>query len=403
MKSQYNKIQPKSNNLKANPKVFVGLSGGVDSAVSAALLKRDGFDVTGVFIKAWTPEGYPCSWREDRRSAMRVSAVLDIPFITLDLEKEYKKEVVDYMIAEYKKGRTPNPDVMCNKEIKFGHFLKFALEQGADFVATGHYVRATREFPISNFQFPKNENSKIENLMKTENFKLKISTDLQKDQSYFLWTLTQEQLKHTLFPVGHLEKSEVRKLAGKFGLPQETRKDSQGLCFLGKIDMKEFLKDYIKPKKGDVLNKKGEVIGYHNGALFYTIGERRGFVVTKNTNKNNPLYVVAKDIVKNTITVESKIDLDKYKGSKKILPKEVVISDINWTLGEEPDFTNAYVCRIRYRQEKIGCKLTQTKNGKNKIIKVIFDKPQMGVSIGQSLVVYDGDLCLGGGVIQIEN
>ena len=400
---------------KQKPKVFVGLSGGVDSAVSAALLKRDGFDVTGVFIKAWTPEGYPCSWKEDRRSAMRVSAILDIPFITLDLEKEYKKEVVDYMIAEYKAGRTPNPDVMCNKEIKFGHFLKFALEQGADFVATGHYARVTREFPISNFQFPKNENSKIENLMKTENFKLKISTDLQKDQSYFLWTLTEEQLRHILFPVGHLEKSEVRKLAGKFGLPQETRKDSQGLCFLGKIDMKEFLSRYIPQKKGDVLlaprssnegrfkvgNKKGEVIGYHNGALFFTIGERRGFTITKNTNENNPLYVVAKDIVKNTITVESKIDLDKYKGSKNVLPKEVIISDINWILGEEPDFTKNYFCRIRYRQEKIRCKLVQTKKEKNKIIKVIFDKPQMGVSLGQSLVVYDGEVCLGGGTIEM--
>jgi tRNA-uridine 2-sulfurtransferase len=419
MKSQYKRrvtsyelrvTKEQKVNLERSPRVFVGLSGGVDSAVSAALLQNEGYDVTGVFIKAWSPEGYPCTWREDRRSAMRVAAILNIPFITLDLEKEYKKEVVDYMISEYKKGRTPNPDVMCNKEIKFGHFLKFALENGADFIATGHYARVACEFPISNFPFPKNKNSKIENLIKTENFKLKISTDLQKDQSYFLWTLTQAELKHTLFPVGHLEKSEVRKLAGKFGLPQESRKDSQGLCFLGKIDMKEFLRDYIKPQKGDVLlatkssiggrceaeDKKGKVIGYHDGAFFFTIGERHGFTITKNSPNSKPLYVVSKDLSKNTITVADKINLEKTK--EKILPKEILIEDVNWISGY-PDFSKKYKGRIRYRQELIGCSLSKSNEG----VKVIFDKPELGVSSGQSLVVYGGEVCLGGGVIKIQN
>lgn len=350
-------------------KVFVGLSGGVDSAVSAALLKKQGFEVTGVFIKAWTPEGYPCNWKEDRRSAMRAAAVLDIPFITLDLEKEYKKEVVDYMIAEYKAGLTPNPDVMCNKEIKFGHFLKFALKSGADFVATGHYAMC-------------NTNPRMHT--NDTNIKLKEGKDKNKDQSYFLWTLTQDQLKHILFPIGGLQKSEVRKLAGKFGLPQATRKDSQGLCFLGKIDMKEFLSLYIQPKKGGVLNEKGEVMGFHNGVLFFTIGERHGFTITKKTEREKPLYVIAKDASKNTITVAPKTALQNPN------PKRVslLLKDLN-IISRIP--IKKLSCRIRYRQEKIGCKY----DGK----RVILDKPQHGVSAGQSLVLYDGEICLGGGII----
>jgi len=353
-------------------KAFVGLSGGVDSAVSAALLQKEEYEVTGVFIKAWTPEGYPCTWKEDRRSAMKVAAVLDIPFITLDLEKEYKKEVVDYMIEEYKKGRTPNPDVMCNKEIKFGHFLRFALENGADFVATGHYA-----------ELSKNKEGKIT---------LSEGKDKNKDQSYFLWTLTQKQLGHILFPIGHLQKPEVRKLAQKFGLPQAARKDSQGLCFLGKIDMKEFLSRYIPHKKGNVLDKKGNVIGFHNGALFFTIGERHGFTVIKKSNKDAPLYVVGKNIENNTITVSPKID----ERQKSVSQDSVILSDINWTSGSMPDLSKKYLARTRYRQEKIRCKI---KNNQ-KEIEVFFEKPQMGISPGQSLVLYDGEICLGGGIIR---
>jgi tRNA-uridine 2-sulfurtransferase len=352
---------------KASKNVYVGLSGGVDSAVSAALLKEQGYEVTGVFIKAWTPPGYKCTWREDRRSAMRAAAVLDIPFITLDLEKEYKEKVADYMINEYKAGRTPNPDVMCNKEIKFGSFYKYAMENGADFVATGHYA----------------QNKETDN-----SHQLTEGEDNNKDQSYFLWTLTAEQLDHVLFPIGHLEKPEVRKLAKKFELPQAIRKDSQGLCFLGQVDMKEFLKDHIDENRGEVLNEKGDVIGYHPGALFFTLGERHGFTVTEKTPEDKPMYVVAKDIQRNTLTVSSQFQNTK---SQPALPAGRVtkfeVRNINWIDGEPK---TKIQCRYRYRQEKINC----TMEGNT----VNFIEPQL-ISAGQSIVFYDGEICLGGAII----
>lgn len=436
----YRNSHPVTRNSK--PRVFVGLSGGVDSAVSAALLKKDGYDVTGVFIKAWTPEGYPCNWKEDRRSAMRVAAVLDIPFITLDLEKEYKKEVVDYMIREYKEGKTPNPDVMCNKEIKFGHFLKFALDNGADFVATGHYCQTSPLAPLLDAGEGKRARKVLEKSLaratgKPEDFsersfsgplsckiKLKEGADKNKDQSYFLWTLTQDQLRHILFPIGHLQKSEVRKLAGKFGLPQETRKDSQGLCFLGKINMKEFLSKYIPQKRGEVLNAKGEKIGEHEGAILYTIGERHGFTINQKSENKTPLYVISKNIKKNTITVapiiKEKVGKDRQKSAtKKVWPNPMQSDEETRGLFKEHLFaypisatlteTNIIskipnkklYCRIRYRQEKIKCKITQQKSKQQgaPLLFVVFDEPQMGVSPGQSLVLYDGKICLGGGVI----
>ncbi len=381
------KSQSIIHNTEPLSRVFVGLSGGVDSAVSAALLKKQGFDVTGVFIKAWIPEGYSCGWKEDRRSAMRAAVVLNIPFITLDLEKEYKK-VVDYMIDEYKKGRTPNPDVMCNKEIKFGHFLKFALDNGAHFVATGHYAQ---------------------NVLRGEYYVLREGKDKNKDQSYFLWTLTQDHLKHIIFPIGHLQKSEVRNLAKKFGLPQAVRKDSQGICFLGKVEMKEFLKEYVGAQKGDVLDEKGKKIGEHEGALLYTIGERHGFRVDNKNSQSEPLFVVSKDVEKNTITVAPNIIARKKLLLKKssdllanarpdfsfsnFLSGSVNIKNLN--LINEIKSGSNLLCRIRYRQEKIKCKIEINKNE----AKVVFDEPQTGVSSGQSLVLYLGEICLGGGII----
>lgn len=354
---------------KETKKVFVGISGGVDSAVSAALLKQQGFDVTGVFIKAWSPAGYPCTWKEDRRSAMRVCAVLDIPFLTLDLEKEYKKDVVDYMIREYKVGRTPNPDVMCNKEIKFGYFLKFALSQGADFVATGHYAQLD-----TNPRMNANDT----------NTKLKEGADPNKDQSYFLWTLTRAELKHILFPIGHLQKSEVRKLALKFGLPQATRKDSQGLCFLGQIDMKEFLKEFVGTTKGDVLDLQGHKIGEHDGAVLYTLGERHGFSVLNKATESEPFYVVDKNIEKNTITVATKnqTSLDQAKSSYEL-------EQTNWVLGDIPK--DQIECRYRYRQTKIPCRVEENR--------VIFDSPEL-IASGQSIVFYLDEICLGGAIIK---
>jgi tRNA-specific 2-thiouridylase len=364
-------------------KVFVGMSGGVDSSVSAALLQKAGYDITGVFLKVWHPDWMPCEWKEERRDAMRVAAHLNIPFITIDLEKEYKKSVVDYMIAEYKAGRTPNPDVMCNKEIKFGSFLKKAKEMGADFIATGHYAQIES-------RILKVESGRVDSPPTTLHL-LTEGADKNKDQSYFLWTLTQRELKRILFPVGHLQKSEVRALARKFKLPTAEKKDSQGICFIGKVDMKEFLEHYITAKPGNLLNEKGEIIGTHSGALFYTIGQRHGFTVAKKTPDDHALYVIAKDIQKNTITVSKKMGEHNLHITKK-----VNLEALNWVSGQNN--SKKLTARIRYRQEHQPCKLLTKELGQNAAVE--FTVPQQGVSPGQSVVIYDGEVCLGGGIIK---
>jgi len=349
------------------------MSGGVDSSVSAALLKKEGYEVVGVFIRAWEPEipGFVCTWREDRREAMRVAAHLDIPLVTLDLSKEYKQKVVDYLIEEYKAGLTPNPDVMCNKAIKFGVFFEWAMKNGADFVATGHYAQVKLN-------------------KKTGQYEMLAGIDKNKDQTYFLWTLTQTQLAKTLFPVGGLEKSEVRNLARKFKLPNSERKDSQGLCFIGRIDFKDFLKSFLPLKPGEVLDEKGQKIGEHEGVLFYTIGERHGFKVLADSPSKKPYYIIGKDIEKNLLIVSQ--NPEKSSGDKK----EIALEKIGWTLDEEPDLKKTYQARIRYRQELQDCSLK--KEGEN--FSVIFKEPQVTATSGQSLVIYDKEVCLGGGVIK---
>jgi len=258
---------------------------------------------------------------------------------------------------------------MCNKKIKFGAFLKFALDQGADYIATGHYVRL-------------------------EKGKLLAGVDKNKDQSYFLWTLTQEQLKKCLFPIGEFEKQEVRKLAKKFGLITAQKKDSQGLCFVGKVDMKDFLERFIPPKAGDVLDTTGKKIGKHDGVHYYTLGQRHGFEISEKGTDDKALYVVAKDLEKNILTVATKED-GELKVPELKNRKVVCIEDINWISGKEPDMNKKYLARIRYRQSLQNCKL-EKKDGK---IFVNFKKEQKTASSGQSVVVYDGDICLGGGVI----
>jgi len=363
-------------------KVFVGLSGGVDSAVSAALLKQEGADVVGVFIKVWQPDFLPCTWQEDRRDAMRVAATLGIPFLTFDFEEEYKRDVVDYMIAEYKAGKTPNPDVMCNRSIKFGAFLKKAIAMGADFVATGHYARVGGN--QSGIGSRENSNKKTLN---PSSYTLMAARDAEKDQTYFLWTLTQEQLSRILFPIGHLEKPEVRTLAGKFGLPTAAKKDSQGLCFLGKLDMREFLRHFIPQEKGKVLAVTGEEIGVHEGAAYYTIGERRGFSVSAQGTHDTPRYIVKRDVEKNTLTVSADPKHESARGSVELV-------SANWIRGN-PDPSRTYGARARYRQPLLPC--TVSKQGER--WQVHFKEPQAGIADGQSLVLYDRGECCGGGVI----
>jgi tRNA-uridine 2-sulfurtransferase len=362
-------------------KVFVGVSGGVDSSVSLALLQEEGYDVTGVFIKTWQPEWIECTWRDERRDAMRVCAHLRVPFVTLDLEKEYKEGVADYMISEYRAGRTPNPDVMCNKEVKFGGFLDWALENSADYIATGHYTR---------------------NEAREGRQRILEGKDKNKDQSYFLWTLTQKQLKHTLFPIGDIPKPKVRKLAEKFELPTAEKKDSQGVCFIGEIDMKDFLGHYIDEKVGDVLNTDGEIIGSHNGAFFLTIGERHGFTISKKGTEDKALFVVSKNIEKNTVTVSERLvearplPEEKDEELQAGYTKEISLIKTNWIPSSYPPFGKDFEARIRYRGERHKCNFLQVRDD---TALVVFEKPVWGVSAGQSLVVYDKDECIGGGVI----
>lgn len=369
-------------------KVFVGLSGGVDSAVSAALLKEQGYEVTGVFIKAWQPDWLPCSWREERRDAMKVALALDIPFLFLDFEDEYKKGVVDQMLAEYRANRTPNPDVLCNKEIKFGAFWKKAKELGADYIATGHYARVDLTQPSPRQGESRAGNSPFSlRLGEGLGMRLLEGKDKEKDQSYFLWTLGQEDLSHTLFPVGAIEKSEVRKLAQKYKLPVAEKKDSQGICFLGDVSMEEFLSHYIEVKSGRVLNTKGDVVGTHRGVINYTIGERHGFEVTKKSSENGAFYVVGKNARANTITVSSdESEIVSYS------PRKILVKSASWMT--EPEFPNISA-RIRYRGEKLPVNLSLSK----KKLAVEFKEPVRGLSLGQSIVFYDGEICLGGAVM----
>ena len=351
-------------------KVFVGLSGGVDSALTACLLKEQGYDITGVFIKVWHPDFLPCNWREERRDAMRVAVKLDIPFLFFDFEKEYKSEVADYMINEYKEGRTPNPDVLCNRIIKFGSFWNKAKSLGADYIATGHYARIKKDGGQSSLLEGK---------------------DKEKDQSYFLWMLEEEELEHILLPIGEFKKNEVRDMAKNRNLPVATKKDSQGICFMGDISLEEFLSHFIEVVPGYVLNIHGETIGHHNGAIFYTIGERRGFDITKKTPNEKPFYVISKSVEDNTITVSS--DMDVIKGSN---PEIVKVTRINWI--NKPSSTKV-LARIRYRQEKIPVEIFSSDDPKSKEIPIKFLTPQTGVSFGQSIVFYDGERCLGGGIM----
>lgn len=347
-------------------KVFVGMSGGVDSSVSAALLTERGFEVTGVFIKVWQPDFFPCTAAEDRLDAMRVCAHLDIPFRTLDLEAEYKTHVLNYMVESYGRGDTPNPDVMCNKWIKFGSFLDYALREGADAIATGHYARG----------------------VKTDSgFELHRGVDAEKDQSYFLWTLGQTELSRSMFPVGDFQKEETRALARKLALPTAAKKDSQGLCFLGKLDMGDFLKRYLDLAPGEVVDEHGAVIGTHEGALIYTIGQRHGFTIRGEGSGVSAHYVIRKDLEKNQLVVGTS---PAQSGER-----ELVLHHINW-ISRPPEVGARYALQTRYRQTPFLAEVRGLSSG-SAILRIL-DGPSLFAS-GQSCVLYDGTRCVGGGII----
>jgi tRNA-specific 2-thiouridylase len=339
-------------------KVYVGMSGGVDSSVTAALLKEQGYDVTGVYMKNWSQDlpGFVCPWKEDYQDAKRVAVQLGIDFKMYDFETEYRHKVVDYMVAEYQAGRTPNPDVMCNQEVKFKLFLETALEDGADLIATGHYARI-------------------------KNGQLFAGCDPAKDQSYFLYRVTEEALVKSLMPIGELHKTEVRRLAKKLGLATADKKDSQGICFVGKVGIKEFLLNELGPQlPGPIIDQTGQEIGQHDGAIFYTIGQRHGLHV----GGGLPYYVSRKDMQTNTIYVTTNLD------DKELWTKEVGLEDLHW-INQKPATNKSYHARLRYRGPLVAC----TIDGK----KLTLREPQRGLAPGQSAVLYDTARVLGGGII----
>lgn len=347
-------------------KVFVALSGGVDSAVSAMLLVKAGYDVTSIFMKNWSGQEFglqgDCPWKQDQDDAHSVCKKLGIPFRTYNFEKEYRAEVIDYFFSEYKKGNTPNPDIMCNQQIKFGRFLEKAIAEGADLIATGHYARKTTS--------PDGKHSLLR------------AKDQSKDQTYFLYRITETQLARTLFPVGNLTKEEVRKIAQENSLPVAEKKDSQGICFIGKIDTKEFLQQEIKPCRGDIVDvDTGEKVGEHDGSWYYTLGQREGLRIG---GADKPYFVAKKDIRQNIIFAA------KGKNHPALYIKSLKLKNLHW-INNPPQDNSKLTCMVRYRQKPQACSFDKNK--------VQFTKSLWIPSPGQSTVLIDGKVVIGGGII----
>lgn len=353
-------------------KVYVGMSGGVDSSLAAALLVEQGYQVTGVFMKNWTRDlpGVKCPWANDLADAKRVAVQLGIDFEVFDFESKYRHKVVDYMINEYQAGHTPNPDIMCNQEIKFKLFLEAALEQGADMIAMGHYAR-----------IQKTTNSQTEST-----FNLRKAVDEDKDQTYFLYRVTSEALRQTLFPIGDYTKAQVRAMATERHIHTANKKDSQGICFVGQVGIRDFLSQYVEAKPGDIINQQsGKVLGRHDGAVFYTLGQRHGLDI----GGGLPYYVVDKNMAKNEIYVTTDLN------SESLWRTTVKLHSIHW-INQIP--TNGlYDIRIRHRAPLIKANLTIHQDGQE--VNLVIDQPQRAITAGQSTVIYDGEVCLGGGIV----
>lgn len=342
-------------------RVYVGMSGGVDSSLTAALLKEQGHEVVGVYMKNWTQDlpGMICPWAEDLADAKRVAVQLGVDLKVYDFENEYRQKVVEYMIDEYKLGRTPNPDVMCNQEVKFKLFLEAALEDGAEMIATGHYARV-------------------------QDGKLMMATDTNKDQTYFLYRVTGEALAKTLFPLGEYTKPEVRAMAEERGLYTAGKKDSQGICFVGKVGIRDFLSQYVEQQPGEIIDKKtSKVLGRHDGAIFYTLGQRHGLDI----GGGLPYYVVGKDMGKNEVYVTTDLN------DENLWKSEINLSSVHW-INQAPA-TGKYQIRVRHRAPLVEAQLDYVDG--EVVIKP--DDEQRAVASGQSLVIYDGQVCLGGGIV----
>ena len=358
-----------------NKKVVLGMSGGVDSSVAAILLKEQEYDVIGVFMKNWEEkdDNGVCLSEEDYKDVIAVAEQLEIPYYSVNFVKEYWDKVFTYFLNEYKRGRTPNPDVMCNKEIKFRAFLDYAMKIGADYVATGHYARIIHEEKDGN----------IKSVMLR-------GVDDNKDQTYFLCQLNQEQLEKVLFPLGSYTKPQIREIAEKYNLKTAKKKDSTGICFIGERNFNEFLSKYLPAKKGNIVNTEGKILGRHNGLMYYTIGQRKGIGIG-NTKEGTgePWFVVDKDLEKNELVVT--------QGDNSVLYSTgLIATDFNFINKDEITFP--LNCTVKYRYRQDDSKAVINKLNENEY-EVIFDKPQKAVTLGQIVVAYNGEKCLGGGVI----